>query len=141
MNHKYDEIINLPHHVSKTHPQMPMQDRAAQFAPFAALSGYDEAIRETGRLTEDKIEPGENCLNELNRKILWLCEHINECPEITFTYFQADARKTGGKYLRITGRIKKMDTFERTILLQNGAKLSLDSILDMDSEIFAQMEM
>ena len=140
MNGKYDAILNLPHPVSKVHPPMPMQDRAAQFAPFAALTGYDAAIQETGRLTDDKIEPGESALSELNRKFQCLFEHLEEQPQITFTYFQPDARKSGGSYSSVTSAVKKLDTFDRVILLQNGMKLSMENILDMDAAIFSAIE-
>ena len=96
MNNKYNEIMDLPHHVSKNRPQMPMSDRAAQFAPFAALTGYDDAVKETGRLTDDKIELEESSLNELNAKIQLLRENLADGPEITFTYFKPDERKAGG---------------------------------------------
>ena len=105
---KYDEIMDLPHHVSKTRPQMPMSYRAAQFAPFAALTGYDDAVKETGRLTDDKIELEESSLNELNAKIQLLRENLADGPEITFTYFKPDERKAGGAYLSTTGTVKKL---------------------------------
>jgi hypothetical protein len=98
MNSKYDEIMALPHHVSRSHPQMPRQDRAAQFAPFAALSGYDDAVRETGRLTDDKIELEEGALNELNAKIQLLRENLADAPEVAFTYFRSDGRKARPAY-------------------------------------------
>ena len=97
-NSKYDSIINLPHHVSKTRPQMPMSDRAAQFAPFAALTGYDSAIKETGRLTDEKIEMDEEALNILNMKFQILVDSLDDEPEVTFTYFKPDERKAGGAY-------------------------------------------
>ena len=96
MNNRYDEIINLPHHVSKTRPQMPMSDRAAQFAPFAALTGYDSAIKETGRLTDEKIELDEEALTALDMKYQLLMDTFDDAPEVTITYFQPDERKAGG---------------------------------------------
>lgn len=137
MNAKYEDIIKLQHHVSKTRPQMPMSDRAAQFAPFAALTGYDDAVKETGRLTDDKIEPEESTLNELNAKIQLLRENLEDTPEITFTYFKPDERKAGGSYLTITGTVKKLDDYERQIVLQDGTKLPIDDILDINGDIFA----
>ena len=85
--HKYDDIINLPHHVSGTHPQMPVEDRAAQFAPFAALTGYGAAIKETERYTEKRIQPDEESVEILNRRLEFIREHISEKPEVTVTYF------------------------------------------------------
>lgn len=113
MNNRYDEIINLPHHVSKTRPQMPMSDRAAQFAPFAALTGYESAIKETGRLTDEKIELDEESLTALDMKYQLLMEALDDAPEVTITYFQPDERKAGGKYITATGAVKKVDDFER----------------------------
>ena len=103
MNNRYDEIINLPHHVSKTRPQMPMSDRAAQFAPFAALTGYDSAIKETGRLTDEKIELDEEALTALDMKYQLLMDAFDDAPEVTITFFQPDERKAGGKYASQVG--------------------------------------
>lgn len=140
MKTKYEDIINLPHHVSKTRPQMPMSDRAAQFAPFAALTGYDDAVKETGRLTDDKIELEESSLNELNAKIQLLRENLADAPEVTFTYFRPDDRKDGGAYLTITGTVKKLDDYERLLVLQDGTKVPIDDILDISGDIFAVIE-
>ena len=102
-SNKYDEILSLPHHVSKTRPQMPMSDRAAQFAPFAALTGYDSAIKETGRLTDERIELDEEALTALDMKYQLLMDALNEAPKVTITYFQPDERKAGGKYASQVG--------------------------------------
>lgn len=140
MNNRYNEIINLPHHVSKTRPQMPMSDRAAQFAPFAALAGYDSAIKETGRLTDEKIEMDEEALNILNMKFQILVDSLDDEPEVTFTYFKPDERKAGGAYLEVTGTVKKVDDFERLIVMQNGTKMPMDDILNIEGEIFASLQ-
>lgn len=131
MNNRYDEIMELPHHVSKTRPQMPMSDRAAQFAPFAALTGYDSAIKETGRLTDERIELDEEALTALDRKYQLLIEALDDAPEVTITYFQPDERKAGGQYVSATGTVKKVDTFGRRILLQDGTRIPLDSVFDL----------
>ena len=131
MNNRYDEIMGLPHHVSKTRPQMPMSDRAAQFAPFAALTGYDSAIKETGRLTDERIELDEEALTALNRKYQLLIEALDDAPEVTIIYFQPDERKAGGQYVSATGTVKKVDTFGRRILLQDGTRIPLDSVYDL----------
>ena len=99
MSGQYEDIINLPHHVSATRPQMSMLDRAAQFSPFAALTGYDAAIKETGRLTDEKIEMDEEALNILNMKFQILVDSLDDEPEVTFTYFKPDERKAGGAYI------------------------------------------
>ena len=131
MNNRYDEIMGLPHHVSKTRPQMPMSDRAAQFAPFAALTGYDSAIKETGRLTDERIELDEEALAALDRKYQLLMDALDDAPEVTIIYFQPDERKAGGQYVSATGTVKKVDTFGRRILLQDGTRIPLDSVFDL----------
>ena len=131
MNNRYDEIMELPHHVSKTRPQMPLSDRAAQFAPFAALTGYDSAIKETGRLTDERIELDEEALTALDRKYQLLMDTLDDAPEVTITYFQPDERKAGGQYVSATGTVKKVDTFGRRILLQDGTRIPLDSVFDL----------
>lgn len=140
MSAKYDDIINLPHHVSKTRPQMPMSDRAAQFAPFAALTGYDSAIKETGRLTDEKIELDDEALTVLDRKYQLLMDALDEAPEIEITYFKPDERKAGGKYVSATGTVKKVDDFERLITMQDGLKIPMDDVLSIDGELFSSLE-
>lgn len=130
-NSKYDSIMNLPHHVSKTRPQMPMSDRAAQFAPFAALTGYDSAIKETGRLTDEKIELDEDALTALDMRHQLLMDALDDEPEVTITYFQPDERKGGGKYVSAVGTVKKVDDFERRIIMQDGTKIPMDDVYDM----------
>ena len=137
---KYADIINLPHHVSANRPLMSMADRAAQFSPFAALTGYDAAIHETGRLTDDKIELDEETLNILNMKLRLLVDSLDDEPEVTFTYFKPDERKAGGAYLEVTGTVKKVDDFERLIVMQNGTKMPMDDILNIEGEIFASLQ-
>ena len=140
MNGKYDEIMGLPHHISKTRPQMPMSDRAAQFAPFAALTGYDAAIKETGRLTDEKIELDVEALSALDMKYQLLMEALDEAPEVTITYFQPDERKAGGKYVSAVGAVKKVDDFERRITMQDGAKIPMDDVLSIEGELFSVLE-
>ena len=137
---KYREIIGLPHPVSKTRPQMPMSDRAAQFAPFAALTGYDSAIKETGRLTDERIEFDEEALTTLDMKYQLLMDARDDEPEVTITYFQPDERKTGGKYVSATGAVKKVDDFERRIIMQDGLKILMDDVLSIDGELFTSLE-
>ena len=131
----YNDIINLPHHVSATRPQMSMMDRAAQFSPFAALTGYDAAIKETGRLTDEKIVMDEEALNILNMKFQILARSLDDEPEVTFTYFKPDERKAGGAYLTASGVVKKIDAFERMIVMRNGTKIPMDDVLDFDIEV------
>lgn len=140
MSDQYDDIINLPHHVSATRPQMSMLDRAAQFSPFAALSGYDAAIKETGRLTDEKIMMDEEGLNILNMKFQILIDNLFDEPEVTITYFKPDERKSGGAYIEVTGTVKKFDEFERQIMMQDGTKIPMDDVLDVKGELFKSLE-
>jgi len=140
VNGKYDEIMGLPHHVSKTRPQMPMSDRAAQFAPFAALTGYDSAIKETGRLTDERIELDEGALSALNMRYQLLMDALDEEPEVEITYFKPDERKAGGAYVTATGAVIKVDDFERLITMQDGTKIPMDDILSIDGELFLSLE-
>ena len=140
MNRKYDEIMGLPHHVSKTRPQMPMSDRASQFAPFAALTGYGAAIKETGRLTDERIELDVEALSALDMKYQLLMEALDEAPEVTITYFQPDERKAGGKYVSAVGTVKKIDDFERRITMRDGTRIPMDDVLSIDGELFSSLE-
>ena len=129
-----------PHHVSKTRPQMPMSDRAAQFAPFAALTGYDAAIKETGRLTDERIELDVEVLSALDMKYQLLMEALDEAPEVIITYFRPDERKAGGKYVSAVGAVKKIDDFERRITMQDGAKIPMNDVLSIEGELFSVLE-
>ena len=140
MSGPYDDIINLPHPTSKRHPRMPIRDRAAIFSPFAALTGYDAAIKETGRLTDERIELDVEALSALDMKYQLLMEALDEAPEVTITYFQPDERKAGGKYLTATGAVKKVDDFERRITMQDGTKIPMDDVLSIDGELFSSLE-
>ena len=135
----YEDIINLPHHVSKTRPQMSMLDRAAQFSPFAALTGYDAAIKETGRLTDEKIEMDEDRKTALDMKQTYLIEMLDEQPEISITYFLPDTKKSGGAYVTVTGNLKRFDEYERLLILTDGKKIPMDDIADIDSDLFRGM--
>ena len=130
--HKYDDIINLSHHVSSRHPQMPMMNRAAQFSPFAALTGYEDAVRETARLTDEKIELDEYEKEELDRKIQWLGSHLDEHIPVSITYFQPDDKKAGGAYEEIVDTVRKINVYEHEILLTKGTKIPIMNILLMD---------
>lgn len=117
-----------------------MIDRAAQFSPFAALVGYDAAIKETGRLTDAKIELDDEGLNDLNMKFQLLVEHLDDKPEVKITYFKADERKAGGAYFETIGIVKKMDDFERLITMQDGLKILMDDILNIESDVFTALD-
>ena len=136
----YDDIINLPHHVSTKRPQMSMLDRAAQFSPFAALTGYDAAIKETGRLTDEKIEMDEESLNMLNMKFQLLVEALDDEHEVSFTYFKPDETKAGGAYVTATGSVKKIDYYGRLITMKDGTKIPMDDVSSIESEIFKAID-
>ena len=135
-NHKYDDIIGLPHHVSAIRPRMSMIDRAAQFSPFQALTGYGAAIQETGRLTDRKIELSEDERIVLDMKQQILLDNIRECPDVSITYFIPDERKAGGSYVTVTGNVKKIDDYQRLLILTDRAQIPLDEIVDIESELF-----
>ena len=128
---KYDDIIELPHHVSSTRPQMPMIDRAAQFMPFRALTGYEDAVHETARLTDEKPELTEDEKALLDTKLQRLADRLDSRPQVTLTWFQADKRKTGGAYVTTTGQIKKIDDFEGALILLGGERILIEDILDI----------
>ena len=134
MSKSYDDIINLPHHVSKKRPQMSMADRAAQFSPFAALTGHDAAIRETARLTDDRIDLDEGELEILNMRFQLLFDNLDLSPEVTFTWFKPDARKAGGSYETTHGIVKKIDHQNRLIIMQDQTVIPMDDVVRIELE-------
>lgn len=128
---EYDDIINLPHHVSKVHPQMSMMNRAAQFAPFAALTGHAAAIEETARLTDEQHELADEDSETLNQKMAYLRENLHEHPTIIITYFEPDKKKAGGAYKTIEGQLKNIDDYSQSIVLKSGEVIPLKSVLDI----------
>ena len=124
----YADIIDLPHHVSKRHPQMPMEKRAAQFSPFAAMVGHDAAIRETARLIEEQLELSEDEKAVIDGKLQMIQAHIEEQPEVTVTYFHPDKKKSGGAYVTVTGSAKKVDNVSKLLLLQDGRAIPIKDI-------------
>lgn len=128
---EYDDIINLPHPVSKNHPRMSLWNRAAQFAPFAALTGYGAAIDETARQTGVQKDLGEYELDELNRKMALLLEEITDNPAVTIVYFEPDRRKSGGAYRTLTCRLKSLDEAEHVLLTTDGQKIPLAEIVEI----------
>jgi len=139
MNKNYDDIINLPHFESKKHPRMSLDARSAQFAPFAALTGYEDAVKETARLTDKKIEIDDELKQILNNKLQYILENNDINPEVIFTYFVADKRKTGGKYEEKEGNIKKIDNINGYVILKDKTKIIIDDIINITSEIFNQI--
>lgn len=133
----YKDIINMPHHVSKIRPQMSMRDRAAQFAPFAALVGYDDAVKETARQTSKRIELLDEQVAIINEKILLLIELIKDNPKIFITYFAPDKKKDGGIYITINGTVKKIDEYNKLIIMQDGRTIKMDDIFDIQGDVFS----
>ena len=136
MSNKYKDIINLPHHTSKTRPRMSIYNRAAQFSPFAALTGYDEAVKETARLTKDRIELDENQILVINDKLNFAIEQKTLNPILSITYFKPDEKKKGGEYLTVIGAIKRIDEVNHTVILQDKTIIPINSIFDIEGEIF-----
>ena len=136
MTGPYDDIINLPHPTSAKHPRMPLSDRAAQFAPFAALSGHSAALAETARLTDQRMELDEDARAALDSKQQLLLERIKERPEITVTWFQPDGKKEGGRYITATGRLKKLDEAAQALVLTDGTSIPLEDVLELQSTCF-----
>lgn len=130
MNEKYKNIINMPHHVSGVRRRMSAYERAAQFAPFAALSGFEGAVAEEGRLTAVRIEPGAYEADRINEAIRAVSES-EEGAYVSVTYFVADKSKSGGEYRTLTERVLKIDEYERALVLPDGKKIPIDDIFDM----------
>lgn len=141
MTREYDDIIYLPHHISTTRPRMAVIDRAAQFSPFAALTGHNLAIRETARLTDDRVELDEYMKTTLNHRLQILADYLKKHPEIEITYFQPDDKKDGGAYVTVNGTIKKIDEYERVVLMTDGAAIPIDEIISIEGQIFETIDL
>ena len=128
---KYDDIINLPHPEPQKHPRMSLENRAAQFSPFAALTGHNEAIKETERLTDQKIELEEDAITDINRTLMWIKDNIKSKPEVVVTYFVPDYKKSGGKYITATVNIVKIDELNHTVITDDGLKIAVHNILEI----------
>ncbi len=133
---RYDKIINYQYSGSTKHPKMSMHDRAAQFSPFAALTGYEKVISETARLTDKKIELDDNQKEELDRKLQFILQHLPSSPICTFIYFVKDEKKQGGKYIEQISEVSKINFTTRQIALKNGTIIPIDDILEIKSEFF-----
>ena len=137
--HKYDDIIHLPHHVSPKHPRMSLMNRAAQFSPFAALTGYDDLVSESARETEARRELTEDEKAELDFKLRCLQSRIGERPFVTITYFERDAKKAGGRYVEVSGEVRRISGLDRSVLLTSGEKIPIEDIFDISGELFCSM--
>ena len=134
---EYADIIGRGHPVSTKHPPMSQLNRAAQFAPFAALTGYDDLIRESERETDARTELDESSIEELNRKLVWLLRQ-DDPPEASFTFFVPDIKKAGGAYETVTGKLLRYDQFSRSITLDSEETLFIDDILAIESDAFCE---
>lgn len=132
--HKYDDIIDLPHHVSKTRPQMPAEDRAAQFAPFAALTGHGEAVKETSRVTERRIEMDEDLKSVLDRKLWTIRRQLASRPFISVIYFVPDSQKAGGVYKKAAGHVKRLDEYKGVMFFDDGNQIPIAEIIELESQ-------
>lgn len=130
-DHPYADILDLPHHTSPTRPRMSMADRAAQFSPFAALTGHDDAIRETARLTDSRVFLDAGEIASLDERLRHIATHLEDAPEVSITYFQPDGRKTGGAYRTVTGAVEEIDEYARLVLLADKTSIPIDDILDI----------
>ena len=137
---QYDDIINLPHHISKKHPQMSLYARSAQFAPFAALTGYEDAVKETARETNERIDIEDELKSILDGKLQIILEQIKNHPEISITYFIADSKKNGGEYVTVTGLVKKVDLYNQYIYLIDYTEIPINEIIDISGDIFKVYE-
>ncbi len=140
-NHNYDDIIHLPHHVSRRHPQMSLSNRAAQFSPFAALTGHDAAIEEATRMTDSFVELDEDKKSLLDAQLRLIQDHLKQQPECQVTYFQPDEKKSGGTYITICGRVKKINQYEHRIVFTDGTTLPIDHLFSIRGELFQNMDM
>lgn len=136
MSSQYDDIIDMPHHVSEKHVQMSMMNRAAQFAPFAALTGYESAIKETARVTDEFIELDDNSKDILDVKLQILQENIANHPQVTIIYFQPDNKKEGGSYITCNNIIKKIDIYNKAIIMLDETVIQISMIIDIKGDIF-----
>ena len=129
--HKYADIINLPHHVSSTRPHMSIEERAAQFSPFAALTGHEDAIKETARQTEREIILDENELEILDKKLKAILSDKSDNKNIKVVYYVPDENKNGGKYVECSGRVKKMDVYRHVLVMEDGTEINVGRIADI----------
>ncbi len=137
---KYDDIIHLPHHVSNKHPRMSIKARSAQFAPFSALTGYEDEVKETARLTNERLDLDAETKANLDIKIQIILEHIIARPTVSITYFIPDTKKDGGKYVTAVGNIKKVDKYKQVIILEDKTEIPISEIISIDSSILSKLE-
>ena len=138
--HKYDDIIGLPHPTSASHPRMSALERAAQFSPFAALTGYDDAVKEAARLTDRRIEPDEYEKAALDERLQLLREHLDEEPPVVLTWFEPDGRKEGGAYREREAVVRRFDLVRARLVLTDGQEIPLEDLLKLEGKLFRALE-
>jgi hypothetical protein len=136
----YDDILQQPYPIPLRRPRMSSADRAAQFSPFAALTGHEAAIRETARVTEAREELEEDEIQALNERLQWLQEHLNQRVTVQITYFVPDEAKAGGSYVTVSGVVRKIDGYEKILLLENGTRVPLEQLRELESSLFDTLE-
>lgn len=138
--HRYDDLLDLPHHVSITHPHMSLYDRAAQFAPFKALTGYEDDVEETARLTDQRVELDADSIAHLDARLRLLEEHLADAPTVSVTYFLPDEHKEGGSYETATGVVKKVDAIKRILVLRSGQQIPIEDICGIEGELLSELD-
>lgn len=134
LSHAYDDIISLPHHVSSVHPPMSLHDRAAQFSPFAALNGFEGAVKEAARLTDRERELDEGEEDRLDKRLRQLRQHLLKRPRVSLTWFKPDERKAGGAYETTVGNVKKLDTVQGILTLEDGRQIPLKQLVWIEED-------
>lgn len=137
---KYADIINMPHHVSPNRPRMSDIDRAAQFSPFAALTGYDSTVAEAGRLTDKKLNISEDMKTVLNEKMQMIIDYLDDKPFVSVTYFVPDKKKAGGAYVTVSGVVKEISEYDRAIILTDKTSIPIEQICEIEGELFKWVE-
>lgn len=131
MDKKYEAIIDLPHHISPTHPRMSLSQRAAQFAPFAALTGYDAVLAETARQTEAEVLLEDSEVAQINRRLCWVKENLGKMPKVEIRMFCPDGRKSGGRYRTLSGKVVKIDEYSQKLRLESGEWVEFKRIVQL----------
>ena len=136
----YEDIINLPPHISKKHPQPTMMERASRFSPFAAVTGYEDMVQEEARYTIEKAELDESAKEKISEKLGAIAQYLIEKPQVTITYFKPDHSKGGGEYVEVTGIVKHIDEYRRVVIMENGDIIYIEDIYDIKGKIFEWMQ-
>lgn len=136
----YSDIMDLPHHRSTKHAHMAVSDRAAQFSPFAALAGYEAAVKETARRTEERIELSEEAFHQLNEKLHMIRRERKACADVQITYFIQDGKKPGGSYATVAGTVEKIDEYEQVLVMEDKTRIPMAEIRSIEGAMFDRME-